>query len=248
MTALLEYKVADGIGAINFTRSECRNALSKELLLALAAALGRARAEAVHAVVISGEGGVFSAGADLRELDGTAADAGFDDHVAAAVDAIQSAPMPLIAAIEGACIGAALDIALACDFRVVAESAFLELPAIRLGLLYNPRALARIGQQLPSATLSRLLLAGERIEGRDAVAAGLATHRAAEGDAVTQALGLAARFSSLPAGAVETTKRFICALGASSLDPAVWQHERMALLSSHARRAAIDRAQNRPGT
>ena len=112
----------------------------------------------------------------------------------------------------------------------------------------SQRALARIGQQLPSATLSRLLLAGERIEGRDAVAAGLATHRAADGDAVTQALGLAARFSSLPAGAVETTKRFICALSASSLDPAVWQHERMALLSSHARRVAIGRAQNRPGT
>lgn len=248
MSAPLHFGVTDGVASITFSRPECRNALSRELLDQLSHALAQAGTLAAHAVVISGEGSFFSAGADLRELDGTAADALFDDHVAAAVEAIGSAPMPVIAAIEGACIGAALDLALACDLRVVAEGAFLELPAIRMGLLYNPTALARIGKQVPSTTLARLLLAGERINGRDTLAAGLATHTAPDGLAVARALEIAARFRDFSTKAVEATKRFIRDTSLTTMDTDAWQHERMELLCSQARRQAVDRARKSPGT
>lgn len=246
MTTQIRSTETDGVASIVLVRPECRNALSKQLLNELSEALRQATKRGSHAVVISGDRSVFSAGADLRELEGTSRDALFDDQVTRVVDVIRSTPMPVIAAIEGACIGAALDLALACDLRIVAEGAFLELPAIRMGLLYNPSALARIAGQVPSATVARLVLSGDRISGKDALAAGLATHSADDGNAVGRAHEIGARFRSVPTRAVESTKRFLSALATSTKNVDEWERERMNLLSSRARREAVDRARKSP--
>lgn len=236
----------DGVARITLARPRCRNALSRQLLVQVAEALAQARSGGARAVVIAGTDGFFSAGADLRELTGTVEDASFDDSVANTCEAIRSSPLPVVAAIEGGCIGAALDLALACDLRVVQRDAFLELPALRMGLLYNPRALARIAKRVPASTLARLLLAGERIVGADAVAAGLATH-ISEGDAVALALEVAGRFSGLSAEAVAATKGFLNAVVAQDLDLEPWERLRMALLASSERKTAVERARQPSG-
>lgn len=246
MSSPIRLDIKDGIARITFARPQCRNALSRQLLTQVVEALAQARAGGARAVVLAGEGRFFSAGADLKELTGTAQDASFDDEVAAAVDAIRSSALPVLAAIEGGCIGAALDLALACDLRVVACGAFLELPAIRMGLLYNPHALARMAKRVPHATLARLLLAGERITGADALAAGLATH-VEDTDAVARAVDIAGRFRALPAEAVSATKGFLCASATDGLDLEAWERRRMALLDSSERKAAVERARKPSG-
>ncbi len=245
MNASLHFESEQGIALMTISRPARRNALSRDLLARFPQVLDQAAKANAHAVVLSGADGFFSAGADLNELEGTQADASFDDAVAAIVRSIRAAPMPVIAAIEGGCIGAALDVALACDLRVVAQGAFLELPAIRLGLLYSPTAVARMRQVLPSTTLSRLLLAGERIEGYDAVNSGLASHIAPDGHALMAAKALAMSFRTLAPQVVHATKRFLIALCEPGVDMETWQVERLALLASPARREAVERAKTR---
>lgn len=247
MNASLRFENEQGVALLTISRPARRNALSKDLLAQISQVLDQAAKANAHAVVLSSADGFFSAGADLHELEGTRADASFDDAVAATVRSIREAPMPVIAAIEGGCIGAALDVALGCDLRVVAEGAFLELPAIRLGLLYSPAAVARMRQVLPFTTLSRLLLAGERIEGRDAVITGLASHIAADGQALMAAKTLAMSFKTLAPQVVHATKRFLVALTEPAVDMETWQAERLALLASPARREAVARAKMRAG-
>lgn len=242
MNAPLRLERRDGIAAITLMRPDCRNALSRQLLIELSETLKQALSLGASAITLSGEGGFFSAGADLREMQGTLEDASFDDQIAATIQVIRTAPIPVVAAIEGGCIGAGLDLALACDLRVVAQSAFLELPAIRMGLLYSPAALARIARQVPSATLARLLLAGERIRGADTLAAGLATHITADGGAVPLAHEVAGRFQNLSKEAVAATKSFLCASSASDMDLEIWQQQRMALLASRERKIAVERS------
>lgn len=238
MNAPLRLETTGGIAHIRLARPARRNALSRDLLASFVGAVTHAPAAGARVLVVSGEGGFFSAGADFSELTGSAADASFDDAVAEATAAVMGSPLPVIAAIEGGCLGAALDLALACDLRVVAGGAFLELPALRLGLLYNPPALARMAGRLPQPTVARLLYAGDRIPATEAVAAGLATHFV-QADAVASAMALARGLCALPADAVAATKGFLRACEGSAPDLAEWQRRRMALLDSAERKAAV---------
>ena len=198
----------------------------------------------MRAVVLTGAAVCFSAGADISELAGTTEDLTFDDRMSEIVRALRTGPFLAIAAIEGPCIGAGFDLACACDARVVAPSAFFELPSIRLGLLYNPLSIARIQGILPAATVRRLLLLGERIEGGEAVAAGIATHGAPNGRTLAVAVELAGQLVGNPRALIET-KRLLIALEDVAADLSSWQAVRQELLNSSERQAALAAAKSR---
>jgi enoyl-CoA hydratase len=217
-----------------------RNALTRPMLAALADAMHDVDT-AVTGVVISGRGDIFSAGADFAELTGTAADESYDDAVAAVIRAIRALPRVVVAAIEGPCVGAAADIALCCDLRVAAEGSHLQIPAVRLGLLYNPEAVARLRRSFPGDTLRRLLLFGERISADEALAADLVGYLAPRGAAVTRAVALFDDVCADHLEAIATTK---AVLNHDDGDhDTTWQQRRRALLDSTARRAAVEQAQ-----
>lgn len=220
---------------------ERRNALSRPMLGALATALAGLDDD-VTAVVVSGAGATFSAGADFHELTGTADDVTYDDAVAAVTGAIVASPRVVVAAIEGPCIGAAADLALSCDLRVAGEGSFLQVPAVRLGLLYNPEAVARLARRLPHETVRRLLLLGERIPDHDALRAGLVSHVVPRGEAVERALALLADLAADELDAVAATKALLTALETSTYDPTHWAARRRELLDAPARAAAVRRA------
>lgn len=136
-----------------------RNAFSRAMLDELGPAVQGCSASAV---VVSGGAVAFSAGADLAEITGRSRDMEYDEHVAAAVTALIAPPVPVISAIEGPRIGAAVELALACD--VLIESALFEIPAVRLRLLYPPAAVERMSRILPQQTLARLLVFHERLD------------------------------------------------------------------------------------
>lgn len=224
-------------------RPERRNALSRQMLVQLCDVL-RDAGSRVSGVVISGSSSTFSAGADIAELDGTAADETYDDAVAEVVELITRFSGVVVAAIDGACIGAAVDLALACDVRIAGTDAFLEVPAARLGLLYNPVAVRRMWQQLPPDTLRRLLLLGERFDAEAAHRAGLFSIVVPVGMAAPHARELLAELPQT-SEAVTTTKAMLHALDSGDLDTERWQQRRRALLESPARQAALELAKKR---
>jgi enoyl-CoA hydratase/carnithine racemase len=244
MTAQLRIETAGGIATLTLDRPSRRNALSRELLKSLKAALTTIVADELRAVILTGAGDCFSAGADLLELQGTPEDVGFDDALTEIAAAVRDGPFLAIAAIEGPCVGAAFDLACACDARVASPKAFFELPAVRLGLLYNPAAIARIQHMLSVGTVQRLLLLGERIDGSQALAAGIVTHLAEEAQTIVTAGEIARRAIASPRALIET-KFFLRALEQRPVDLAPWQAIRRELLASPERQAAVAAAKSR---
>jgi len=147
-----------GIVSLFLNRPERRNALSLALLAKLSEALSDEVREDTTAVIISG-----------------AEDLAMDDAIEEVTRKIQELPVPVIAAIDGPCMGGAFDLALSCDHRIASQDAFFHVPAARLGLLYNPRAIVRMRQRLGRDGVFRVLVLGERIDADEARLAGITT-------------------------------------------------------------------------
>lgn len=244
MNDVLATRLHGGVLEVTLSSPARRNALSRALLSALEAALADLDPE-ITGVVLDGAGGTFSAGADFAELTGTSADIAYDEAVTRVREAIISCPRLVVAAIEGPCLGAAADLALACDLRVVAGGGSLQVPAVRLGLLYNPDALTHHARSYPLDTVRRLFLLGESFDADAARAAGLASAVVPRGAAAEHALRLAAAITPGEIGAFAATKAFLRAVLSGTADTEEWQQRRTALLDSPARRAAIDAARAR---
>ncbi len=237
----------DGVLEVTLENARRRNALSRSLLLALSQAIGDARAGDIRAVVLAGAGDGFSAGADLTELTGTIDDRAVDDAIARAAASIRDCPAPVIAAVEGPCIGGALVLALNCDAIVAAEGAYFAIPATHLGLLYDPRAVARLRLRLYPAALRWLLLLGERIDARTGAEMGLVSRVVGEGSARAEARALAERVSARSPHAVAATKKLLNEFegGCARLDE--WERVHLDILGSTERRERIEEAKARLG-
>ena len=237
----------DGVLEVTFENARRRNALSLSLLSSLSRAIDDARAGDFRAVVLAGAGDGFSAGADLADLNGTIDDRAVDEAIERAAASIRDSPLPVIAAVEGPCIGGALDLALNCDAIVAAESAYFALPATHLGLLYDPRAVARLRLRLNPTALRWLLLLGERIDARTGAAMGLVARVVRDGTARAEALALAERISACSPHAVAATKKLLNELegGCARLDE--WERVRLDILDSTERRERIEQAKVRLG-
>ena len=237
----------DGVLEVTFENARRRNALSRSLLSALSQAIDDARSGDVLAVVLAGAGDGFSAGADLADLKGTIDDRVVDDAIQGAALSIRDCTVPVIAAVEGPCIGGALELALSCDAIVADEGAYFALPATHLGLLYNPRAVARLRLRLNPAALRWLLLLGERIDARTGAAMGLVARVVREGTAKAEARALAERVSARSPHAVAATKKLLNEFEGGSARLDEWERVRLDILGSDERRERVERAKLRLG-
>ena len=237
----------DRVLEVTFENARRRNALSLSLLSALSRAIDDARAGDYRAVVLAGAGEAFSAGADLADVTGTIADRAVDDAIERAAQSICDCPVPVIAAVEGPCIGGALEIALSCDAIVAAEGAYFALPAAHLGLLYDPRAVARLRHRLNPAALRWLLLLGERIDAPAGAEVGLVARVVREGTAGTQARALAERVSASAPHAVAATKKLLNEFDGGCVRLDEWERVRLDILGSAERRERVEQAKARLG-
>ena len=219
-----------------------KNALSYALLDDLNKELTSARDNNARAVIITGADNSFSAGADFADLTGTIDDMAIDEAIANIVTQIREMPAPVFAAVEGPCMGGAVDIALACDFLVASEESFFEVPAARLSLLYNPAAVRRWYARLSGLTLRRLLLLGERFTAGEAAQAGVVSHLVAQGEALNESRELAKRAIDGSRDAVAATKSLLVALEDGETDLARWEKVRREILESKQRRESVARA------
>jgi enoyl-CoA hydratase/carnithine racemase len=154
-----------------------RNALSVALLRELLEHQARAAADrSLRAVIITGAGAkAFCAGADLKErarMDEGAV-AGFHKAIRAAFDGLEALPQPVIAALNGVALGGGLELALACDLRVAAETAELALPEVGLGIIPGAGGTQRLSRVVGVGRAKELILTARRVTAPEALAMGL---------------------------------------------------------------------------
>lgn len=191
----------DGIAVVTIDRPGRANALSHAVIGELVAHLGAVEAPAV---VLTGAGGWFSGGADLDDL---RADAGrLQADLGVLRDAVLDTPVPVVAAIEGACVGGGLELAVTCDVRIAGAGATFGIPAARLGVTYPEGGMALLRRRLPHETLSRLFLLAETIPAAEAVAAGIVARVVPAGGAVQAAIDLASSAAGLIGATVAEIK------------------------------------------
>ncbi|MCZ6717688.1 MAG: enoyl-CoA hydratase/isomerase family protein, partial [Gammaproteobacteria bacterium] len=167
-----------------------------------------------------------------------------DDAIEQVVIQIHEMPAPVFAAVEGPCMGGAVDIALACDFLVASEETFFEVPAARLGLLYNPEAVKRWHARVSGQTLRRILLLGERFTSAEAEQAGVVSHLVGKGFALKRSHELASRITDSNPNIVAATKGLLVALETGETDLARWEKIRRKILDSPERRELVTRVKD----
>ena len=184
-----------GVRHLVLNRPEKRNALNGELIGELAAAVEAAATDdEARVVVLRGEGPMFSSGMDLRDLRDLSEDPGslrsFRRPVLACWNLLEEMPKPTICQIHGACLGGAFELALACDFRTMAEDAVAGIMEVRVGLLPDVGGCSRLPAVVGLGNAKELVMTGKVIDGREAHRIGYANRIAsADGlDAVTDAL------------------------------------------------------------
>lgn len=181
-----------------------RNALSPAFYAALTQALQDAKNDpSVGAVVLTGEGGHFCAGGDLRLLATRRALALPErrEKIEALHDlirALRDCPKPVVAAVEGAAAGAGVSLALACDLLVAARNAVFSVAYVKIGLTPDGGATAFLAQFVSRQVLTELCLTGERISGERLHALGAVNRLAEPGEALAQAIALAAQLAAGP--------------------------------------------------
>ena len=204
MTEVLLQRREGAVLVLSNNNPAARNALSPAFYAALTDALAQAEADAtVGAIVLTGEGGHFCAGGDLRQL-AKRRELPIEERRAKLEDlhdlirAVSDCRKPVIAAVEGAAAGAGLSLALACDMLVAARNAVFSVAYVKVGLTPDGGATAFLAEFVSRQVLTELCLTGDRISGERLHALGPVNRLAEPGQALTQALALAAQVAAGP--------------------------------------------------
>ena len=172
------------------------NGLSHAVRIGLARALDRATADPAVAVVVLAGGGLnFSAGADIREF-GTAA-ATAEPTLRQVIAQVEESPKPVIAAIQGSCLGGGLELAMAAHYRIASRAATLGLPEVKLGLIPGAGGTQRLPRLVGPARAIDLILGGEPARAGALAESGLLDRVVSEGP-VGEAIGFAEAESPAP--------------------------------------------------
>lgn len=210
------------------------NALGTPLISALHEAFDDIAGDAtVRAVLISGAGRAFCAGADVAELETFTSATDFRTFVGRltrCLSRLQRLPQPSVAALHGVAFGGGLELALACDLRVATRSAKLGMPEIKLGVLPGAGGTQRLPRLVPPAVAKQMILTGEPISGERAHALGL-VNEVGDGDILPAALALAASLAAGAPLALEAGKRLVDDGAQMPLDDAVaYERETVSVL------------------
>lgn len=184
---MINVSATEGVGLVELARPERRNALDIEHCRGLVDAVGDLLAGGARAIVVTGAGTSFCSGADFGEIYTT----GFRDALHAALHAVTSAPVPVVAAVNGPAIGAGTQLAIACDLRVAAPGAVFGVPTARIGLAVDPWTVQRLAQVAGGGTARMLLLACEQLDAGTAHACGLVDKLGSRADALALAAEIA---------------------------------------------------------
>ncbi len=164
-------------GILTIQRPEALNALNSELLAELLQILREIeQTKSLRSLIITGQGKAFIAGADISEMSGLNSDEGntFAQQGQAVFRQLEKMPQISIAAINGFALGGGLELALACDIRIVSDKALMGQPEVNLGLIPGFGATQRLPRVVGMGWAKYLILTGEQIDSQKAMDIGLA--------------------------------------------------------------------------
>ena len=206
---LLVDRPAEGIVRLTISNPSKRNALDHAILDALAEAV-RAHGDA-RCLVLTGAGGMFSAGYDIGDIPEDVFAEQAERLVAhpftAALDALEACDAPIVAALPGHTIGGGLELALCCDFRIAAEGILLGMPPAKLGLVYSHTGLRRFIQTIGAPRTRELFLLGRNVDARTGLRWGLVNR--VEADVEPASLELAGELVANAPLSIRGNKRVI---------------------------------------
>ena len=173
--------IADQIAVVTLNRPKQRNAMTFAMWRAMPSLMASlARDPAVRAVLITGAGDDFCAGADISEFATVRDDAdkatAYEIAVDACCDAITDCAKPTIAVVKGYCLGGGAHIAMSCDFRYTASTAHFGIPAARLSVIYGVSGTRKLLALVGLATAKKILFGGQRFDAAEAVRIGFVDH------------------------------------------------------------------------
>jgi enoyl-CoA hydratase len=206
--SLLTSEIHSGLGLLTLNDPTRRNVISSDLSAALIAAFDGLEARAdVSAIIITGAGAAFCAGARLEDLaavrDG---DHQLLQRIYSAFLRVANSPLPTIAAVNGPAVGAGMNLALACDVRLAAHSARFDTRFMRLGLHPGGGHTWMLHRAVGWQAASAMLLFGSEIDGPSAEKCGLAWRAVADHELIPEALRFGARASSASRGVLIAAK------------------------------------------
>lgn len=197
--AVLRTSRDGAVALLEINRPQARNALNEELMTAIADELEAIRVDdAVRAVVLTGSGGVFCAGADITAFDRLRAESLLGANVAGGGPmwaALAALSKPVIAAIEGFALGGGCEIALGCDIVITGRSAKFGVPEVKLGVIPGAGGTQRLIGTVGKAVAMAMLLTGDLISAAKAESAGIVAEVVDDGEAVATAMAMAQRIA-----------------------------------------------------
>ncbi len=196
---------------ITLDRPDARNAITEGMLGEIAAALAEAAARPdARVVVLAGEGGHLSAGADLDEVGRAAADGfGYGRALEGLLAAVADHPLPVVVRVEGAALGAGCQLLTACDIAVAAEEARIGIPSARLGIVVAFESIERLVLAVGPRRAADLLIAGRQISGAEAAAWGLVSEAVPAGRVADRTEEVVERIAAGAPMSVRGSKRAI---------------------------------------
>jgi enoyl-CoA hydratase/carnithine racemase len=220
MSDVILEQLLGSVLTLTLNRPEKRNPISEpDMIEALCAALERADAEMnIRCVVLTGAGTAFSSGGDIAKMK---AGSGLRAHLPAQTRrnykaGIQRLPLlfealevPVVAAINGAAIGAGLDLACMCDVRIAGESAKFAESFVKIGIVPGDGGAWLLPRIVGFSKASELALTGDMINAREAREMGLVSRVVADGEVLAEAQAIAGRIAANPPHAVRMTKRLL---------------------------------------
>jgi enoyl-CoA hydratase/carnithine racemase len=222
---------AQGIAHLTLSNPGKLNALSVAMWRELRGHMARlnAQPQGVRVVVVAGQGGQFASGGDIEEFPQFRFDAAtlarfHEEDVRPALAAMLDCDLPLVAQIDGACIGGGLEIAACCDIRIAGAGARLGVPIAKLGFPLAPAELEIVAQVIGPTVLRELLIEARVLDAQEALARGLVTRVVADAQVAHEARATAERVAALSPQALRLNKqalrRFASRPGSSAAERA----------------------------
>lgn len=192
------------VAQITLNRPKAGNSLSSQLVADLLTATHEVRySKETKVLMVTGAGQFFCAGADLKEKDKPAS---WIWDVRRAFDELEQLPVPVIAVINGACMGGGTELALACDFRLAAESVSIGLPEIQFGALPAAGGPQRLMRLVGPSVTKYMVMVGEPVPSREAARLGIINEAVPDAELHTRARELADKLALRAGYALRATK------------------------------------------
>ena len=208
--ALVQVETRENIVWATIRRSKDRNSINSLLMAEILQVLENAEKTNARAIVFSGEGDTyFIGGADALEMIRCTPEQayGFSMRIQRLFDRMEESPLLIMAAINGLCYGGGLEFALACDFRIAAETARMGLPEVRVGIIPGGGGTQRLPMLVGKGKALEIILSGRLYSAEQALAMGLVHEVAPGADLFSRTAGLLEPIFRNPQYALSNAKR-----------------------------------------